>query len=72
MHIITPEEFRKVTHLKHHAFGGCAPVMGKKGAPHKTPVRGLWFLGAQSESDAGINNVMEGAWRTVKLMGKGF
>ncbi len=70
-HIITPEEFRKVTHLKHHAFGGCAPVMGKKGAPHKTPVRGLWFLGAQSESGAGINNVMEGAWRTVRLMRKG-
>jgi len=42
--------------------------MGTKGAPHRTPVKGLWFVGAQSESGAGINNVMEGAWRAVRMM----
>jgi len=66
--ILTPDDFKRITHLKHHAFGGCAPVMGTKGAPHRTPVKGLWFVGAQSESGAGINNVMEGAWRAVRMM----
>ncbi|MBN1532360.1 MAG: NAD(P)/FAD-dependent oxidoreductase [Spirochaetes bacterium] len=66
--VITPDDFKRITHLRHHAFGGCAPVMGKKGAPHRTPVRGLWFVGAQSESGAGINNVLEGTWRAVRML----
>jgi len=68
--ILTPDDFKKITHLEHHAFGGCAPVMGRKGALHQTPVDGLYFMGAQSESGAGINNVMEGAWRAVRLVRK--
>ncbi len=68
--IFTPDDFKKITHLKHHAFGGVAPVMGKKGLPHRSPIKNLWFIGAQSESGAGMNNVMEGAWRTVKLINK--
>ncbi|TAL30731.1 MAG: NAD(P)/FAD-dependent oxidoreductase [Spirochaetes bacterium] len=68
--VFTPEDFRARTHLKHHAFGGCAPVMGTKGAPHRTPVRGLWFIGAQSESGAGMNNVVEGAWRAARMIMK--
>lgn len=46
------------------------PVMGKKGLPHKTPFRGLWFIGAQSESGAGMKNVIEGVWRTITMMEK--
>jgi len=68
--ILTPQDFKKITHLKHHAFGGCAPVMGTKGAPHRSSIPGLWFVGAQSESGAGINNVMEGSWRTVRMIRK--
>ncbi len=68
--IVTPDDFRKRTHLKHHAFGGVAPVMGKKGLSHKTPIKNLWYIGAQSESGAGMNNAMEGAWRTIKAMEK--
>ncbi len=68
--ILTPEDFRKGTHLRHHAFGGCAPVMGTKGAPHRTPVKGLWFIGAQSESGAGMNNVIEGSWRAMRMIFK--
>lgn len=66
--IITPDDWRRITHQKHHAFGGCAPVMGTKGAPHRTPIKGLYFVGAQSESGAGLNNVLEGSWRAARLI----
>ena len=63
--ILTPEDFRKRTHLDHHAFGGVAPIMGKSGVAHKTPFEGLWFVGAQSQSGGGINNVVTAAFRTA-------
>lgn len=63
---LTPVDFRKLTHLDHHAFGGTAPVMGKGGMPHQTPIEGLWFVGAQSESGGGIANVMAGARKTAR------
>jgi all-trans-retinol 13,14-reductase len=66
--ILTPEDFRERTHLRHHALGGVAPVMGKSGMPHRTPVEQLWFVGAQSESGGGINNVMHGAWKTMRMI----
>ena len=59
--ILTPEDFRQRTHLKHHSFGGVPPVMGNKPPAHKTPIEGLWFIGAQSESTGGVLNVMTGA-----------
>ena len=68
--ILTPDDWRARTHLEHHAFGGCAPVMGKRGAPHRTPIAGLWFVGAQSESAGGVANVMAGARKTVRLIEK--
>jgi phytoene dehydrogenase-like protein len=37
--------------------------MGAKAVPNRTPVDGLWFIGSQSESGAGVANAMEGAWR---------
>jgi phytoene dehydrogenase-like protein len=64
--ILTPEDFRLRTYLKHHSFGGVPPVMGNKPPAHKTPIRGLWFIGAQSESGGGVVNVMAGAQKTVK------
>jgi phytoene dehydrogenase-like protein len=68
MEVFTPEDFQRLTHQNHHSFGGCAPVMGKKGVPHRTPVSGLWFIGSQSESGAGISNVMAGAQRVCRLI----
>lgn len=68
MEILTPEDFRKITRLDHHSFGGCAPVMGKKGAPYRTNIGGLWFIGAQSESGAGMNNVIEGASKVARMI----
>ena len=63
--ILTPEDFRLRTHLKHHSFGGVPPVMGNKPPTHKTPIQGLWFIGAQSESGGGVVNVMTGAQKAV-------
>ncbi len=68
MEILTPEDFRKITLQQHHSFGGCAPVMNKKTVPHRTPIEGLWFIGAQSESGAGVNNAVEGTWRVSKMI----
>ena len=64
--IMTPADFRARTHLDHHAFGGIAPVMGAWQVPHETPVEGLWFVGAQSESGGGVNSVMPGAYKTAR------
>ena len=55
-----------VTQFLQHAFGGIAPVLGAWQVPHRTPVEGLWFVGAQSESGGGVNNVMPGAYKTAR------
>ncbi len=69
--ILTPEDWRVRTHLDHHAFGGIKPVLDAWRVPHKTPVEGLWFVGAQSESGGGVNNVMPGAYKTAKAIAGG-
>jgi phytoene dehydrogenase-like protein len=68
--IMTPQDFRARTHLDHHAFGGIAPVMGAWQVPHETPVEGLWFVGAQSESGGGVNSVMPGAYKTARRIAR--
>lgn len=64
--ILTPEDFRNRLHQDHHAFGGLAPIMGNTGPGYRTPLRGLWFIGSQSKSGGGIQNVMLGARDAVK------
>jgi len=64
--ILTPDDFRQRTYLKHHAFGGLAPVMGAWRPPHKTPVGGLWFVGAQSESGGGVGAIIPAAYKTAQ------
>ena len=35
---LTPDDFKRITHMpNHHSFAGLCPVMGKTGAPHRTP-----------------------------------
>jgi all-trans-retinol 13,14-reductase len=65
---LTPDDFRVRTHQEHHSFGGCAPVMGKEGAPHRTPIQGLWFIGSQSESRGGVAGVMAGARKAIQMV----
>ena len=66
---MTPRDFSERTHLlDHHSFGGVCPIMGKSGAPHKTPFEGLWFIGSQSETAGGVPNVMLGARKAYRQM----
>jgi phytoene dehydrogenase-like protein len=68
---MTPEDFGRLTHLRgHHSFGGVCPVMGKSGAPHRTPFKGLWFIGSQSETAGGVPNVMIGARKAFNMLRK--
>lgn len=67
--ILTPEDFRKRTHLEHHAFGGIAPLMGAWKVRHLTPIKGLWFVGAQSESGGGVSAVMVAAYKAARKAG---
>lgn len=69
--ILTPDEFRQRTNQAHHSFGGVPPVIGNKPPAHKTPIAGLWFIGAQSESTGGVMNVMVGAQKVAKRIIKG-
>ncbi len=64
--ILTPDDYRTRLHVQHHSFGGLPPVMGNKPPSFRTPVTGLWFVGAQSESGGGVMNVMVGARKAVK------
>ncbi len=66
MLILTPEDFRNRTHQSHHCFGGVPPVMGNHPPAFQTPITGLWFIGAQSESGGGVVHVMEGAAKAAK------
>jgi all-trans-retinol 13,14-reductase len=64
--IISPVEFKEITHSEHHAFGGLAPVMGIPRIPFRTPIDGLWFIGQQSESGGGIFNVLPASYKVAK------
>ena len=64
--VMTPDDLRRVTHLRNHAFGGIAPLMGAWKVARKTPVEGLWFIGAQSESGGGMNAVIPAAYKVTE------
>ena len=66
--ILTPEDFRNRTHLKNHAFGGTVPHLTVPPPQHKTPIKGLWFVGAQSENFGGVVTGMVGAENAVKKL----
>ena len=40
--------------------------MGAWHPPHQTPIGGLWFVGAQSESGGGVNGVTPAAYKVAK------
>lgn len=62
---ITPVDFQKRTCLRHHGFGGIVPVMGKTNPAHITPIKNLFFIGAQSESGGGVAGVMIGTRKLI-------
>lgn len=59
--IMTAMDYRKFTHMEKSSFGGVVPIMGQKNPPHVTNVKGLYFLGQQSENGGGVGAVMMGA-----------
>jgi phytoene dehydrogenase-like protein len=66
--IMTPDDFKKRINVVRHSFGGTAPVMGEENPPHRTPIQGLWYIGAYSESGGGVAGVSAGARNVVKMI----
>ena len=61
MKIMTARDYSEYTHMKKSSFGGVVPIWNQKNPTHKTPVKGLWFVGQQSENAGGLGNVILGA-----------
>ena len=61
MKIMTPEDYRVLTHMSKSSFGGNVPVWNQKTPTHFTPVENLLFLGQQSENNGGMGAVIMGA-----------
>lgn len=61
MKIMTPEDYRIMTHMSKSSFGGNVPIWNQKAPAHFTPVDGLLFLGQQSENGGGMGAVILGA-----------
>jgi len=68
--IMTAKDYRSFTHMEKSSFGGVVPIMGQKNPPHKTDVKGLYFVGQQSENGGGVAAVMMGAkaaWEQARM-----
>ena len=61
MKIMTPVEYRHLTHMSKSSFGGNVPIWNQKTPAHFTPVENLLFLGQQSENGGGMGAVILGA-----------
>ena len=61
MKIMTAEDYRGYTHMDKSSFGGVVPIWNQKNPPHITGVKGLVFVGQQSENGGGLNAVAQGA-----------
>ena len=62
-------DYREYTHMKKSSFGGVVPIWGQQNPPHKTGIKGLYFVGQQSENGGGVGAVMTGAkaaWEKAK------
>lgn len=59
--IMTAADYRYLTHMDKSSFGGVVPIWNQKNPPHKTNIKGLYFVGQQSENGGGVGAVMLGA-----------
>lgn len=67
--IMTARDYSRYTHMEKSSFGGVVPIKGQKNPPHITNVKGLIFVGQQSENGGGVAAVMCGAksaWEKAK------
>lgn len=63
--IMTPLDFKSRIFVERHSFGGLAPIMNQQNPPHHTPIQGLWYVGAQSESGGGVAGVVAGTRKGI-------
>ena len=63
--IMTPLDFKFRIFVERHSFGGLAPIMNQENPIHQTPIQGLWYVGAQSESGGGVAGVVAGTRRGI-------
>ena len=61
MKIMTARDYSAFTHMDKSSFGGVVPIWNQKNPPHITNVKGLVFVGQQSENAGGVNAVTQGA-----------
>lgn len=66
--VMTPDDFKNRINAIRHSFGGLAPIIGQKNPPHRTPINGLWYIGAYSESGGGVAGVVLGARNVAKMI----
>lgn len=59
--IMTAVDYRAYTHMDKSSFGGVVPIWNQQNPKHITPVKGLVFVGQQSENTGGLGNVILGA-----------
>ena len=67
--IMTAKDYRQYTHMEKSSFGGVVPIWGQQNPPHETGIKGLCFVGQQSENGGGVAAVMVGAkaaWNAAK------
>ena len=58
---MTAADYRAFTHMEKSSFGGVVPIWNQKNPPHDTGIKGLYFVGQQSENGGGVGAVMLGA-----------
>ena len=66
--ILTPDDFKARINVVRHSFGGLAPILGQQNPPHRSPIQGLWYIGAYSESSGGLTGVVNGARKTIQMI----
>jgi len=66
--IMTALDYRELTHMSKCSFGGNVPIWDQRTPGHTTPVRGLYFVGQQSENGGGVTAVIRGAKDTYDKM----
>lgn len=59
--IMTAADYQTYTHMEKSSFGGVVPIWKQKNPPHETGIKGLYFIGQQSENGGGVGAVMTGA-----------
>jgi phytoene dehydrogenase-like protein len=64
--ILAAPDYRKLMHVDRVSFGGLVPLIGHIRPSHITPIKNLFFIGAQSESGGGVNTQIRAMHKLFK------